>query len=142
MFDIRMANYQTVFFAFINDGQHTVVRRDKILMLGAGQQRPALGADARIYNHHMDCFRRKVRICGPNRQRGVKQIKWRDVVRDVYDGYVRIDLQDYALQRSDQMVVGPVVSCKGNDRVGQWTLSPGIICAWRADGGVLTLRIL
>jgi hypothetical protein len=30
------------------------------------------------------------------------------------------------------MVVGAVVSRKRDDRVGQWTLSPGIICASRA----------
>src|SRR6266852_69584 len=32
------------------------------------------------------------------------------------------------------MVVGAVVSCERDDRVGQWILSPGIICAWRAGG--------
>src|ERR1700719_1671475 len=32
------------------------------------------------------------------------------------------------------MVVGSVVSCKRDDRVGQWILSAGIICAWRAGG--------
>src|SRR5439155_15563707 len=50
------------------------------------------------------------------------------------DGYVGIDLQDYAFQRADQMVVGAVVSRERDDRVGQWILSAGMICAWRAHG--------
>jgi len=82
----------------------------------------------------MDSFRRKVGICRANRQRSVEKIKRRDVVRDVHDSYIGIDLQDYALQRSDQMVTGAVVGCERDDRVGQWVFSPGIICAWRADG--------
>src|ERR1700731_5350428 len=32
------------------------------------------------------------------------------------------------------MVVDSVVSCEREDRVGQWILSAGIICAWRAGG--------
>src|SRR6266567_104390 len=38
-----------------------------------------------------------------------------------------------ALHQANQMVVGAVVSRERDDRVRQWTLSTGIICALRAD---------
>src|SRR2546429_325924 len=133
VFDIRMAHDQTIFLTFINDRQHAVVRRYKILILSADQQRTTLRSYTGIHNHDVDRLRRKVGIRRANRQGPVEQIKSRDVVRHVHDGYIGIDLQDYALQRSDQMVVGAVVSCERNDRVGQWILSSGMICAWRAE---------
>ena len=77
----------------------------------------------------MDCFWWKVRISRANRQRRVEQVKRREVVRDVHDGDIGINFQYYALQRSDQMVVGAVISCERDDRVGQRVLSSGIICA-------------
>src|SRR5882762_8650272 len=134
VFDIGMAHDKIVFLTFINDRQHAVVRRYKILILGADKKRTTLRSHTGIHNHDVDGLRRKVGIRRANRQGSVEQIKRRDVVRDVHDGYVGIDLPDYALQRSDQMVVGAVVSCERNDRVGQWILSSGMICAWRADG--------
>src|SRR5882762_9738556 len=134
VFDIGMAHDKIVFLTFINDRQHAVVRRYKILILGADKKRTTLRSHTGIHNHDVDGLRRKVGIRRANRQGSVEQIKRRDVVRDVHDGYVGIDLEDYALQRSDQMVVGAVVSCERNDRVGQWILSSGMICAWRADG--------
>jgi len=129
MFDIRMAHDETFLLALINDRQHAVVRRYEILILSADQQWPPLGSYTWIDNHDVDGFRRKIGIRGANRQRAIEQIKRRDVVRDVHNGYVGIDLQDYALQRSHQMVAGPVVCCECDDRVSQWILSAGIICA-------------
>src|ERR1700730_1648499 len=134
VFDIRMAHDKTVFLTFINDRQHAIVRRNKILILSTDEQRAALGSHTGIHNHDVDCLRGKVGIGRANRQSSVEQIKRRDVVRDVHDSYIGINLQNYALKRSDQMVVGAVVSCERDDRVGQWILSSGIICAWRADG--------
>src|ERR1700730_9039958 len=134
VFDIRVAHDKTVFLAFINDRQHAVVRRYEILILGTDEQRTAFGSHTGIHNHDVDRLRGKVGIGRANRQGSVEQIKRRDVVRDVHDGYVGIDLQNYALQRSDQMVVGSVVSCERDDRVGQWILSARIICALRSGG--------
>src|SRR5207245_4372117 len=88
VFDIRVAHDETFFFAFVNDGEHAVVGRHKILILGADQQRPALGSHPRIHDHNVDRLRRKVGIGGANRQRSVEQIKRRDVVRDVHDSYI------------------------------------------------------
>src|ERR1700731_1333189 len=132
VFDIRVAHDKTVFLAFINDRQHAVVRRYEILILGADQQRTAFGSHTGVQNHDVDGLRRKVGIRRANRQGSVEQIKRRDVVGHVHDGYVGIDLQNYALLASDQIFIDSVVSCERDDRVGQWILSAGIICAWRA----------
>src|SRR5436309_9216284 len=109
--------------------------------MSADQQRTTFGSHTRIHNYDVDCFRGKVRICGANGQGSVEQIKRRDVVRDVHDGYVGIDLQDYAFQRADQMVVGAVVSRERDDRVGQWILSAGDLRMWRRRSGA-ALRTL
>src|ERR1700674_787089 len=58
----------------------------------------------------------------------------RDDERDVYDRHLRIDLENDALERADQMVVGAVVSRERDDRVGQWMLSFRIVCAGCARG--------
>src|SRR5258708_40338296 len=99
MFDICMANDESFALALINDRQHAVVARNKILILRADQQRPPLGSHARIYNYDVDSFWRKVGIRRANRQRPVEQVERRDVVRAVHEGYVGLDRQDYALPR-------------------------------------------
>src|ERR1700694_5575014 len=75
VFDIRMAHDQTFLLALINHRQHAVVGRDKILILGADKQRAAFGSHTGIYNHDVDCFRRKVGIRRANRQGSVASIK-------------------------------------------------------------------
>src|SRR5260370_2020898 len=134
MFDVGMTNDEALLLPLVNDRQYAVVRSDKILILCADQQRPALGSHARVDSHDVDCCWRKVGVGGGNRQRTVEQVERRDIVRDVHDGYIGIDLQDYAFQRSDKMVVRSVVSCECDDRVGQWILSPRISCALRGCG--------
>ena len=42
---------------------------------------------------------------------------------DVNDRHIRINLQDHAFQRADQMVVRSVVRRQRNDLVCQWSLS-------------------
>src|SRR5579872_2591018 len=47
---------------------------------------------------------------------------------DVNDRHIRINLQDHAFQRADQMVVRSVVRRQGNDLVSQWSLSAWAFC--------------
>src|SRR5204863_5625161 len=144
VFDVRVTDDKAFRLAFIKNGQHAVVGCDEILILRADQQGTALRPHARVDYDYVDCFRRKVKISGADRQRRVKQVEWRNVVRDIHDGDIGIDFQDYALQRSDQMVVGAVVSRERDDRVGQGVLSPGKFAhGARAENGftphILTL---
>src|SRR5439155_25893037 len=97
---------ESLLFSFVNDGKHAIVGRDKILVLSADQQWAPLGSHARIHDHYMDGLWRKVGIRRANRKCAIEQVERGDVVRDVHYGDIRIDLQDDALQRSDEMVVG------------------------------------
>src|SRR5207248_7897625 len=98
---------------------------------------------------HVDVngLRRKIGVRRADGQRAVEQIKGRDVVRDVHDGRIRIDLQNDALQRANQVVVDAVVRRQGNDRVGQGALSSAKVVrlalakrAWRVCGVPLRAR--
>src|SRR5882762_5268463 len=54
VFDIGMAHDKTVFLKFINDRQHAVVRRYKILLLGADKQWTTLRSHTGIHTHDVD----------------------------------------------------------------------------------------
>src|SRR5579859_698166 len=120
---VGVSHHQAFRLALVNHREHAIVRRHKILIRRANQQRPPLGAYAGVHHYHVDRLRREIRIRRPNRQRTIEQIKRRDVVRDVHNRHIRIDLQDYALQRADQVIVRAVVRRQCDDRVGQGALS-------------------
>ncbi len=84
-------------FFFINAREHAVIRREKILILPAHQQGPALRAYPRIDNNDVNCARREIGIRRSNRQRTLEQIEWGNVVGNINDLRVGIDLQDRAL---------------------------------------------
>ena len=57
------------------------------------------------------------------------------MVRDVDNRDIRINLQDHAFQRPDQVVVRSVVRRQRNNLVSQWSLSAWAFCKNRAPLG-------
>ena len=81
----------------------------------------------------MNRLRRKIRVCGADGQRSIEQIEWRNVMGDIDDRYFRIDLEDHAFKRADQVVVSSIVRCQCNNGVGHKLLPLlGIVRALRA----------
>jgi hypothetical protein len=107
---------------FVNAGEDTVVWRNEILILAADEDGAAFRAHAGIHDDHMDAARREIGISGGNGQSAIEQVERGDLVGDIDDLRLRIDLQDYAFEHADEMVVGAVVGGQGNDWIGQKSL--------------------
>ena len=122
MFHVRVP-HDRIGIALVNQRKHAIVRRDEILIVRAHQQRSPRSADSRIDHHNVNRAIRKIRIRSSDRQRAIEQIKRRHVMRDVDDRDIRINFEDHALQRADQMVVRSVVRSQRNNLVCQWSLS-------------------
>jgi len=100
-------------------GEDAVVRGHEKLGFTAHEQRSPLGSHAGVHDHDVDGLRREITVGRGDRQRAIENIIRRDAVRDVHNGRVRIDRQNDALKRPDQVVGQAVVGREGNDRVRQ-----------------------
>src|SRR5439155_24723830 len=103
VFHIRVT-HDDIVFTLKNHRKNAVVRSDEILILRADEKRPTLSADAGINNNDVNGLRWKVRVSGADGESAVEEIVCGDVVRNVDDGHIRINFEDDALHRADDMI--------------------------------------
>ena len=123
-FALAVSIFALVIIAALITGVFFAARQEmKIGEHSMSAQQAFSAADAGVNNHDVNGLRREIRIRRTDGQRAIEQIERGDVVGDVHDRRIRIDFQNDALQRADQMVVGAVVRRQRDDRVGQEVLS-------------------
>src|ERR1700730_14657963 len=73
----------------------------------------------------MNSSRRKIGIRRTYRQRPVQQVVAVYMVRDIHDVEFGVDLQQNALQGSDEVIVRTVIGGKCDDWIGHFFSAPG-----------------
>src|SRR6266481_4497389 len=116
---------QDIFFFLKYARENAIIRRKKILILTAHNQRPPLRSYSGIYNHHVDRARREIRVRIGNNSRAIEKVERRNSVRDIHNLHVGIDSQDDALQHAHQVVVRAIIGRQRNDRIRQDSLPLG-----------------
>ena len=110
------------FFPGIDHGEHTVIGRDEMISVARRQNRPPLGAHARVHDNQMDRAIRKIRIRLGNRQRAIEHIEGLHGMRNVHDRGFGHNVENDSLHRAHKMIVGSKIGGQSNDRT-MWQLS-------------------
>jgi len=110
-----------ILFAFVDHGKNAIVRRHKILVFGGYQQGSAAPCPLRDRRQPHELCAPGNRNTRADGERPVQQIKRRNHCALMSTMVcVRIDFQDDALERANQVVVRSVIRRERNNCVGQW----------------------
>jgi len=106
--DVGVADDEA-FFPLVNERENAIIGRDEVLGFSGNEKGATLGSDAGVHDDDVNSTGREVRVDRSDGEGSIEEIIGRDVVRDVYDVCFGIDFQDYALEGSNEMVVGAVI---------------------------------
>jgi len=113
-------------FVSEDDGEHSVVRRDKELSSHLGQYWTARGTDARIDDHDMDGSFGEIAVGLRDAECPIGNLEGLHVVRDVHDLGERMNAQDHALHGAGEMVGCSEVGGKSDDPLWQGVNLPDV----------------
>src|SRR5437868_12566620 len=91
-------------FVSEDDGEHSVVRRDKELSSHLGQYWTARGTDARIHDHDMDGSFGEISVGLRDAECAIGDLESLHVVGDIDDLRSRLDAQDHAYHGAGEMI--------------------------------------
>ena len=103
-------------FAIVDQRQHAVIGSNKAMPVRRKNNRTPRRPYAGIDNHHMNRFRREVRVSLRDSQRAIQNVERLHCVADVNNLRLGSDPQNHSFHGANEMFVKSKISGESNDR--------------------------